>query len=455
MNAASCFSLPHLRRCAMAAALVFLLAGTAPARAQEAAPPVVTRGPYLQMATPGSLVIRWRTDLPCSSRVRFGKAADDLDRTAQSTRPTTEHSIRLLRLAPATQYFYSVGTRALPLSAAADQTFFTPPPSGTAEPTRVWVLGDAGSGTPGQREVRDAYAEFTGTRRTDLWLMLGDNAYETGADAEYQKNVFEVYATTFRQSPLWPAIGNHDTAQSVNPPLSIPYFQSFTLPTRGQAGGRPSGTEKYYSFNHANVHFICLDSQTSDRDPLARMARWLRADLAANRRLWTVAYWHHPPYSKGSHDSDTEPFSDLMRRNIVPLLEAGGTDLVLTGHSHVYERSVLIDGHYGASTTFTAGMEKNGGDGREGSDGAYTKPAAKTPHAGTVYVVSGSAGKLSGSWVGGSTAEVNPNPHPAMNTSLRAMGSVVLDFDGPRLDARFVRDTGVVGDSFTILKGAQ
>lgn len=439
------------------ALLALILAASPGALFAQTEPPtpVVTRGPYLQMAAPRSMTIRWRTDVPCSSRVRFGTAADDLSRIAQSTLRTTEHAIRLPRLTPGTQYFYSVGTRSAPLSAGADHTFFTPPPTGTAQPTRVWVLGDAGSGTPAQRDVRDAYEAFTGTRRTDLVLMLGDNVYENGTDAEFQENLFEVYPATMRQSPFWPALGNHDTAQSTNPPLSIPYFKSFTPPTRGQSGGRASGTEKFYSFNFANVHFVCLDSQTSNRDATGRMARWLRADLAANRQTWTVAYWHHPPYSKSNHDSDTGEISSLMRSNLLPILEAGGADLVLTGHSHAYERSVLLDGHYGTSGTLTAAMKKDAGDGREEGDGPYTKPAAKTPHAGTVYVVAGSAGKLSGSWVGGSTAEVNPSPHPVMFSSLRAMGSLVLDFDGARLDARFLRDTGAVQDHFTIVKTAQ
>ena len=41
-----------------------------------------------------------------------------------------------------------------------------------------------------------------------------------------------------------------------------------------------------------------------------------------------------------------------------------------------------------------------------------------------------------------------------MQTALLRMGSLVLDVDGKRLDARFVRETGAIDDSFTILKGA-
>ena len=36
-----------------------------------------------------------------------------------------------------------------------------------------------------------------------------------------------------------------------------------------------------------------------------------------------------------------------MREKVVPILEQYGVDLVLCGHSHVYERSYLINKHYG------------------------------------------------------------------------------------------------------------
>jgi 3',5'-cyclic AMP phosphodiesterase CpdA len=93
------------------------------------------------------------------------------------------------------------------------------------------------------------------------------------------------------------------------------------------------------------------------------MLTWLENDLAATDKQWIIAYWHHPPYSKGSHDSDLETWSIEMRTNVLPILEAHGVDLVLTGHSHSYERSYLLNGHYGSSTTLTSGMVLDAGDG--------------------------------------------------------------------------------------------
>jgi hypothetical protein len=121
-------------------------------------------------------------------------------------------------------------------------------------------------------------------------------------------------------------------------------------------------------------------------------------------------------------------------------------DLVLGGHSHSYERSYLLKGHFGTSATLVPSMKVNDGDGREDGLGPYRKPVAG-PGAGegTVYIVAGSSGKLSGGWLN----------HPAMYLSANRLGSMVLDIAGPRLDARFLRETGEVGDYFTILKGDQ
>jgi hypothetical protein len=411
----------------------------------------VTRGPYLQLGTPTGIIVRWRTDTASDSRVRFGTTAGNLTETADDATQTTEHLVQLSGLTPGTQYFYSVGTTSTTLASGPDHTFFTAPPAGTAQSTRVWVLGDSGTGDATAAAVRNGYTTFGADRYTDVWLMLGDNAYDTGTDAEFQTAVFDMYPSYLRQTPLWSAIGNHETAQATNPPLTIPYFQSFTFPTAGEAGGAASGTEKYYSFDYGRIHFIALDSMTSSRLPGSPMLTWLQADLESTLQDWIIAFWHHPPYSKGSHNSDTETELVQMRANVLPLLEAGGVDLVLAGHSHSYERSYFIDGHYGVSSTFNASMKLDGGSGREDGTGAYSKPAGLPAHQGTVYAVAGNGGHVT-SWTGGSTAEFNPSPHPVMYYSALHTGSMVIDINGDRLDAKMIRTTGVVDDYFTIVK---
>ncbi len=427
------------RRAFLCASLVLLLPLALPAQS-------VTRGPYLQLQTPVSAVVAWRTDVPTDSRVLYGTAVSALTSSASDPTPTTEHRLTLSGLATETRYYYSVGTSSVPLAGAdASHYFSTAPPAGAARPVRMWVTGDSGTADARPRAVRDSYLAFAAGRATDVWLMLGDNAYVNGTDSEYQAAVFDVFPGILRNTFLWPTLGNHDGYSANSATQTGPYFDIFTLPAAGQAGGLASGTEAYYSFNYANIHFVCLDSYGSPRGPADPMLTCLAADLAVNTRDWTIAYWHHPPYSKGSHDSDVEGELVEMRQQALPVLEAGGVDLVLAGHSHAYERSFLLDGHYGASTTLVPSMKKDGGSGRETGTGAYRKRAGVRPREGTVYVVAGTSGQI-----GGGTLN-----HPAMFYSLAELGSLVLDVEGDRLDARFLTSTGAIADSFTILRSTQ
>jgi len=175
------------------------------------------------------------------------------------------------------------------------------------------------------------------------------------------------------------------------------------------------------------------------------MYQWLCADLAGTDKDWIIVYWHHPPYSKGSHDSDTDPHLTEMREKFLPVIEAYGVDLQLTGHSHSYERSMLIDGHYGDSTTFGPAYTVDGGDGDPLGDGPYLKGTlGPAPHEGTVYSVVGSSSKNSG----GLTL------HPAMAYALNYEGSLLVDVEGHVLDGYFIDKDGVIDDVFQIVKGS-
>ena len=432
--------------------LTLLPLAVAPLMAQK-----VVRGPYLQQGTPTSVVVRWRTDVPTDSAVRFGKDGGKLDQEAKTKWKTTEHVIILEGLTPSTQYHYAIGNAEKTLVGDADTRFVTSPPPGTRQPFRFWVIGDAGTasakGNEGlQAKVRDAYYNFTGNRRTDGWLMLGDNAYSTGTDAEYQMAVFDIYRDILKKSVVWPTLGNHDAGSAASVTQSGAYYDMFTLPTLGQAGGLMSGTEAYYSFDYGNVHFICLDSEGTDRSVDGAMLTWLKNDLAATKQDWIISYFHHPPYTKGSHDSNTEQKLVEMRRNALPILEAAGADLNLTGHSHSYERSFLLDGHYGTQDTLTAKMKLDAGDGRPDGKGAYRKATlSHGAHEGAVYVVAGSSGKVS--LANEKSSKRGYLDHPAMFLSLPRLGSLVLDVDGNRLDATFLSETGERLDYFSIVKG--
>jgi len=401
------------------------------------------RGPYLQMGTPTSGLVRWRTDSDVDAVVFYGTDPNNLANHATGDSSTKEHIVPISGLEPDTRYYYSIGSSGQRLTGGTNYWFVTSPVPGTRKPTRIWVLGDAGTAgyTSPARQIstRNAYYNFAATNGpADLWLLLGDNAYITGTDAEYQAAMFDMYPATLRNLFLWPALGNHETAQSTTA-TDFPYLDIFSLPQNGEAGGIPSGSEKYYSFDYANIHFVCLDSMTSGRDTNTAMAQWLNDDLAATPQEWIIVYFHHPPYTRGSHDSDAEGDLVQIRENLVPIMEAHGVDLVLAGHSHCWERSFLLHGHYGFSSTLSESMKIDGGDGRDDGTGAYRKNAMSE---GVVYTVAGSAGQATGGQL----------DHPAHFRSLNELGTMVIDVIGDRLDAIFLGANGETRDYFTLLK---
>ena len=418
---------------------------------------LLTRGPYMNSALQSGITIRWRTDVATNSKVSYGTSAGSLTQSVTDNTSTTEHIITLTGLTTNTLFYYSIGSTTQTLQGDVNNYFKTMPTVGSTQKIRVLAMGDMGNNSTNQVNVRNAYQSFNGTNYTDAWILLGDNAYNSGTDLEYQTNFFNIYQGSLTKNHvLWPAPGNHDYANSTARQADhlIPYYDMFTLPSAGQAGGVASGTEAFYSYNYGNIHFVALDSygwetgNTRLYDTLGPQVTWLKQDLAANTQPWTIAYFHHPPYTKGSHNSDTETELINMRERVVRILERYKVDLVLNGHSHSYERSYLINGHYGLENTFnpsthalsTSSAKYNG----TVNSCTYIKNGADVLN-GIVYAVVGSAGQLGGTTTG--------YPHDAMYYSdVTNGGTLFFEVEDNRLDAKWICADGVIRDNFTIMK---
>ncbi len=171
------------------------------------------------------------------------------------------------------------------------------------------------------------------------------------------------------------------------------YEEIFTLPRS------PSGDQRYYAVTFGSVRLVVLyvtqiwrspsreptirgryqertqDLQNSQQwghgqhifEPISAGSpqyRWLQAELASpefQQARYKVVMLHHPPHSLGEnsvppftdpvavrqYDADGAltairyeypPERDYLIRDLVPLLEDAGTDLVFYGHSHLWNR---------------------------------------------------------------------------------------------------------------------
>jgi hypothetical protein len=448
-------------------ASMLLLSGLTMAQAQEAPvkkvtlTPALLRGPYLQAASSQSILIRWRTDASARSRVKYGTSPDKLDLRADDANLVTEHKVRLTNLQPNTRYYYSIGGYKDVLQGNADNYFVTLPEAGKTELYRIAALGDCGDNSVNQRQVKEQLVKYLGNNYLNAWILLGDNAYPDGTDAEYQSKFFNVYKDDLlKKFPLFPSPGNHDyhdtdlSEKQAQLTHQTTYYQNFSLPSEGESGGVPSHTPSFYSFDLGNIHFLSLDSYGKEDsayrlyDTTGPQVTWIKKDLAANKNKgWVIAFWHHPPYTMGSHNSDEEDELVHIRENFIRVLERNGVDLVLNGHSHDYERSRLIEGHYGMANTFDPALHNvSNSSGRyDGGNNAapYIKDSIR--NTGTVYVVSGSAGKLGG--------KQTTFPHKAMYFSDADHGGAsMLEIQDNRLDLKWICADGTIRDQFTIMK---
>jgi Calcineurin-like phosphoesterase len=194
---------------------------------------------------------------------------------------------------------------------------------------------NGGAGTTGHCRQRATSDVLVGAGLTAV-LPLGDIQYNSAS----LSNIMAVYDPTWGRvkSISRPILGNHESS-------GTGYFDYFngSGASNGPAGPRGKG---YYSFDVGSWHLIALNSNCTrpadttdvvDCGVGSEQERWLRADLAAHPASCTLAYWHHARWSSG-HDG-----SNAFMQPLWQALYDADADILLSGHSHNYERFAPLD----------------------------------------------------------------------------------------------------------------
>jgi acid phosphatase type 7 len=195
------------------------------------------------------------------------------------------------------------------------------------DPADPGYNGGAGSA---DRCHQQATSDLLLSTPLDAVLPLGDIQYDSATTAR----INAVYAPTWGRvkSISRPILGNHE------PGAATGYFDYFNGPgvPDGPAGPRGKG---YYSFDLGAWHLVALNSNCASVSCSAgsEQESWLRADLAAHPTNCTLAYWHHARYSSG-HDGSHSSMQPLWEA-----LQDAQAELLLSGHSHDYERFAPLD----------------------------------------------------------------------------------------------------------------
>lgn len=419
------------------------------------------RKPYLQQVAGDRAIVAWRTSQRLFDEPRLewgfvqesGEDPEQWNETRGSTVTSSvddrycDHQVVLTGLPPRREIRYRVFNGE---SSVGEGQFRSAPVQNYDGPIKIWVLGDSGTGEPIQYGVRDSMVEYLGDTTLDMFIHVGDMAYSRGRDGEFTSRFFRPYRSIISSVSCWPAPGNHEMKSADSATQSGPYFEAYVMPKDGECGGLSSGTEAYYSFDYGPIHVVSLDSSDDAIEPDGVMLSWLEEDLASTDKKWIIAFFHHPPYTRGSHNSsnwkDSRGRLVKMREIALPVLEAGGVDLVLAGHSHVYERSALIQGVYGygeapAHPVTDRELIESEGKILQWAEDRYDQKNSF----GTVYIVIGNGG----------ASVRNSGEHPVMVNTQSVHGSGLITVDGDELLFESVSIDGEVIDRLVIDRSSQ
>jgi hypothetical protein len=315
-----------------------------------------------------------------------------------STKPAIfQFSTQLSGLTAGSPYCYSVwtsGSGSNLLGSGNSQSFSTLDASTSTAPLTFDVVGDLGEtngadeSTKYVNEDQAAIDTEIGQSGAKFLVTTGDMGYSGGTDPDYgdlsiaptspTTELSNIFGPTYWPEtggiPTFAGDGNHgqiisglrtwpEEQTAANDGPTNPGTYALTPQTvDGVSGSYP---DSWYAFSDGGVRIYVLDvswgdaavgtdtnglctsaQQASDDckgyqmdddahwQPSSAEMKWLQADLATHPGGIKMAAFHYPVES----DNSTQPSDPYLTRDLVPVLEAGGVQMVFNGHAHTYQR---------------------------------------------------------------------------------------------------------------------
>lgn len=301
----------------------------------------ITIKPYLQDASPHSMVIMWETDSAYESIVEWGitealgNVTEGISYSSQGE--FTVHEVGLCDLEHYTNYFYRVKAGN---SVSEISKFKTPPHTKDHRSFRLVAMSDMQKDQAHPDKFREivedgviSYFEdqFGGNIQDNLALVMipGDLVVDGNNFTDWKESFFTPSEKLFRRVPVYPAIGNHERNSAF-------YFRYFKLPDNGTEGYE----EHWWYKDYGNLRFIGLDSNAPYDGEI--QLNWLDSVLnftcSEDSIDFIFAQLHHPHKSELWVGGESDFTGQVIER-----LENFSTDcskpsIHFFGHTHGYSR---------------------------------------------------------------------------------------------------------------------
>jgi len=299
----------------------------------------IVKQPYLQWPTEDSITIMWETSEESTSRVtyyettRVHSGLNGRFRTeAESARNVEEsghsliHAITLRGLRTDTTYHYKLTSATAQDETVESEEYAFKTAVQRDTPFSFAVTSETGG--YGDDEINRKLFQQIQRYRPEFLLVVGDAVWNGLNYEDWERYFFGPGKDLFSNTPFYLCPGNHEQ--------NAPWYYRFV------AYPEP---KSYYAFDYGNTHFVALDStslaeyskagipiRSAGLNPDSPQHRFLVDELSASEATWKIVFFHYPPYVSGD-------FQVAEMRELCPIFERYGVDLVFSSHTIVYERS--------------------------------------------------------------------------------------------------------------------
>lgn len=302
--------------------------------------------PYLQNATPTSMVIMWETDVNTETTVQYG-VTQSLGNSSNGTTITTLgntilHTVSLTDLSPATRYYYKAITGTWQ---SVIYDFVTVPLRNSEANFNIVLMSDMqkDGANPNifANLINTSLLPYITTHygaplsdHLQMAILPGDIVDNGPVYLQWKNDFFNPGEALWRSVPCYPTIGNHEQ----NSPN---YFNYFNLPMNGTSGYM----EHWYSHDYSNVRVLSMDSNNPYR--IQEQLNWLDSMLTAscNDPLidFVFAQMHHPFKSELWVPGEADYTGEIVHRLETFSTNCGKPTIHFFGHTHAYSRGESKD----------------------------------------------------------------------------------------------------------------
>ncbi len=284
-------------------------------------------GPYLMTPTPTSISIRWRTVGEEDGAVLLYEPGHETPLELPQSGIGTLHAVTVEGLEPDTRYGYRVrsGSRTSEL-----HHFYTAPPEGGSFQFAAW--GDSQGG--------EYFPDVAAAMLADsphVLLGLGDMVHDGRIESHWKEHLFDPARALLHEVSLFAAYGNHGKNGKLY--YDLMGYEHLSVSPQW---------ESVYSWTWGNAFFLVVDTNGlffSIGDVDTEWSAWIKeqvASPAAQKAKWRIAYAHEPGAVEESKALECDGvLNSGVRVWLLPLLDEHGFHAYLSGHVHIYERTMV------------------------------------------------------------------------------------------------------------------